>query len=200
MDDSDNTQAQPQERRPRFWVGPLVAGCCFALGYGITHRVVTLQSNAEEPVPEPFAPAVFPGDPIDNLRARHGGSAADLQVDLNRLEREKAAKRKAEQEARERAEQAARAEEELQAAGTALPSADPQDWTAPTTLVQPAREPDIAPMPMEPAQPDPAPLLDSESAQGGTVAEPASLESPLLAPFEDPLVVPGPVAPPPPQP
>ena len=36
----------------RFWVGPLVVGSCFALGYGITDRVLTLQTNAVDPVPQ----------------------------------------------------------------------------------------------------------------------------------------------------
>ena len=46
MDNSSSPDA-PVETKARFWVGPLVAGCCFALGYGITERVLTLQTNAE---------------------------------------------------------------------------------------------------------------------------------------------------------
>ena len=105
LDDTTSSQPQPQERRPRFWVGPLVAGCCFALGYGVTQRVVTLQSNAEEPAPEAFAPAFFPGQSLDGLRARDGGTAADLQVDLIKLEAETKPEREAEEAAKKKAEE-----------------------------------------------------------------------------------------------
>ena len=44
--DHPSSPDAPVEAKARFWVGPLVAGCCFALGYGITERVLTLQTNA----------------------------------------------------------------------------------------------------------------------------------------------------------
>ena len=40
--DHPSSPDAPVETKERFWVGPLVAGCCFALGYGITERVLTL--------------------------------------------------------------------------------------------------------------------------------------------------------------
>ena len=43
MDQTSSPDA-PVEAKPRFWLGPLVAGCCFAFGYGITERVLTLQT------------------------------------------------------------------------------------------------------------------------------------------------------------
>jgi hypothetical protein len=81
-------QPQPLEPsvvgRPRFWVGPLVAGCCFAMGFGITNRVVSLQSEMKPAQTQWFAPSAFPGDSLQTLRSIHQGDAK-LQVDLAAL-------------------------------------------------------------------------------------------------------------------
>ena len=78
-------QSQPVEStvvgRARFWVGPLVAGCCFAMGFGITDRVVSLQSDIKPAQSQRFAPSYFPGDSLQTLRSIHQGDAS-LQVDL----------------------------------------------------------------------------------------------------------------------
>ena len=78
-------QSQPVEStvvgRPRFWVGPLVAGCCFAMGFGVTNRVVSLQSDRKPLQTQRFAPSYFPGDSLQNLRSIHRGDA-NVQVDL----------------------------------------------------------------------------------------------------------------------
>ena len=78
-------QSQPVEStvvgRPRLWVGPLVAGCCFAMGFGITDRVVSLQSDIKPAQSQRFAPSYFPGDSLQTLRSIHQGDAS-LQVDL----------------------------------------------------------------------------------------------------------------------
>ena len=68
-------------RRTRFWVVPLVAGCCFSLGYGITHRLMAMQSSVREIKPESFVPQSFPGNSLSNLRSR-SGDRSPLQVDL----------------------------------------------------------------------------------------------------------------------
>ena len=67
--------------RPRFWVGPLVAGCCFAMGFGVTNRVVSLQSDRKPAQTQLFAPSYFPGDSLQNLRSIHQGDV-NVQVDL----------------------------------------------------------------------------------------------------------------------
>ena len=84
--DHPSSPDAPVEAKARFWVGPLVAGCCFALGYGITERVLTLQTNAEDPVPEAFTPLAFPGDSLQEIRARFSDDNAALQVDVTALE------------------------------------------------------------------------------------------------------------------
>ena len=93
--DKTSTPDAPDVTQPRFWVGPLVAGCCFALGYGITDRVLTLQTNAEDPAPQAFAPLAFPGDSLQEIRARFSDGDADLQVDVTALEAADAASRPA---------------------------------------------------------------------------------------------------------
>ena len=77
------------------WAAPLVAGCCFALGYGITERVLTLQANTEDPVPEAFTPLAFPGDSLQEIRARFSDDDSSLQVDVTALEAAEAASRPA---------------------------------------------------------------------------------------------------------
>ena len=151
----------PQTRRPRFWVGPLLAGCCFSLGYGITHRLVTLQTNPEPPrQPEPFAGLEFPGQSLAAMR-RSEGTTESLVVDVAAIEAKEAAERqakaKAEEQARLQAELARQQELALQA-----PLSEPS-WTAPAWT--------------EPEQPWPQDSLP----------EPAALIEPTLDPSVDPF-------------
>ena len=85
MDKTSSSDASV-ETQSRFWVGPLVAGCCFALGYGITDRVLTLQTNAEDPVPQVFTPLEFPGNSLQEIRARFSDDDPSLQVDVTALQ------------------------------------------------------------------------------------------------------------------
>ncbi|QNJ18154.1 putative conserved membrane protein [Synechococcus sp. A18-40] len=116
-------QAEPaQARRPRFWVGPLLVGCCFSLGYGITHRVVTLQANPEPPSqPEPFVRQEFPGQSLASLRRSSGGTGS-LVVDVAAIE----AKAEA-----ERHEELVRKEELALRAPLPDPSWTAPEWTEP---------------------------------------------------------------------
>ena len=174
-------------KRPRFWVGPFVAGCCFALGYGITQRVITLQSNAEKPKPEAFSPALFPGESLEGLRGRNGQSS-DLQVDLAALEARLEAERKRKEEAEKPADQDGLAEQELQATGTdPVPPAQPA-WTEPALPALDLDPPVAAP----PAAPNPP-------VQPAVVAEPEAPPPPAPA-DQTPLAPPPPIPPPPPAP
>ena len=67
--------------RPRFWAGPLVAGACFALGYGITQRVVLIRSGLEQAEPQSFKARAFPGESLEALRLRHGETGT-LEADV----------------------------------------------------------------------------------------------------------------------
>ena len=96
--DNPSSPDAPVEAKALFWLGPLVAGCCFALGYGITERVLTLQNNAEDPAPEAFTPLAFPGDSLQEIRTRFSDDDLSLQVDVTALEAAEAASRPAQPE------------------------------------------------------------------------------------------------------
>ena len=110
----------PVEAKARFLMGSLVAGCCFALGYGITERVLTLQTNAEDPAPEAFTPLAFPGDSLQEIRTRFSDDDSSLQVDVTALETAEAASRPAQPAVKETPKPA-----------VALQTPEPSVWTAP---------------------------------------------------------------------
>ena len=130
-------QSRPVEStvvgRPRFWVGPLVAGCCFAMGFGVTNRVVSLQSDREPAQTQRFAPSYFPGDSLQNLRSIHQGDV-NVQVDL--ATRKPAS---AELDAAVLSSDATALETSL---APQLPLAEERPWTAPTWS-----DPDADPVP-----------------------------------------------------
>ena len=119
MDTANAPDASAKPQR-RFWVGYLVAGCCFALGYGITERVLMLQTNAQDPAPEAFTPLAFPGDSLQEIRARFSDDDPSLQVDVTALEAAEAASRPAKP-----------AVKETPKPDVALQTPEPQVWTAP---------------------------------------------------------------------
>ena len=118
--DHPSSPDAPVEAKARFWLGPLVAGCCFALGYGITERVLTLQNNAEDPAPEAFTPLAFPGDSLQEIRTRFSDDDSSLQVDVTALEAAEAASRPAQPAVKETPKPA-----------VALQTPEPSVWTAP---------------------------------------------------------------------
>ena len=118
--DHPSSPDAPVEAKARFWLGPLVAGCCFALGYGITERVLTLQTNAEDPAPEAFTPLAFPGDSLQEIRTRFSDDDSSLQVDVTALEAAEAASRPAQPAVKATPKPA-----------VALQTPEPSVWTAP---------------------------------------------------------------------
>jgi hypothetical protein len=76
-----STAKTKRQARLRFWVGPLVAGACFALGYGITQRFVLSRSGLEQFEPQSFKARAFPGESLDALRLRHGDTGT-LEADV----------------------------------------------------------------------------------------------------------------------
>ena len=197
MDNSSSPDA-PVETKARFWVGPLVAGCCFALGYGITERVLTLQTNAQDPVPEAFTPLAFPGDSLQEIRARFSDEDPSLQVDVSALEAAEAA------EAASRPAQPAAKPvvEETPKPDVALQTPEPQVWTAPAwsdpQTIAPEMEGNNGPAPSSAQEPEPE--LDDSTAESLTLPEefievmPAVVvpdgDSPVLVAEPEPLVLP----------
>ena len=194
MDKTSSPDA-PVEAKARFWVGPLVAGCCFALGYGITERVLTLQTNAEDPVPEAFTPLAFPGDSLREMRARFSEDDSSLQVDVTALEAAEAASRPAQPAVKP-------AVKETPKPAVALQTSEPSVWTAPAwsdpQTIAPELEEDDGLAPSSAQEPELE--LDDSNADSLTLPEefievmPAVVvpdgESPVLVAEPDPVVLP----------
>ena len=168
--------------RPRFWIAPLVVGCCFSLGYGITHRLMAMQSSVIEIEPEGFAPQRFPGSSLSNLRSR-SGDRSPLQVDLAAIDARDVA---------EKTPQPALALQTLSEASWAspIPTQPEFDDATPNVELTPALEADaIETVENEPAgaaaeQPSQSPLVLVETPVSDSVASPL-LET--AAPFESAL-------------
>ena len=193
--DNPSSPDAPVEAKARFWLGPLVAGCCFALGYGITERVLTLQNNAEEPAPEAFTPLAFPGDSLQEIRARFSDHDSFLQVDVTALEAAEAASRPAQPAVKP-------AVKETPKPAVALQTPEPPVWTAPAwsdpqTIVPGLEEDDgLAPSSVQ----EPELELDDSNADSLVLPEesievmPAVIvpdgDSPVLVAEPEPLVLP----------
>ena len=189
--DNPSSPDAPVEAKAFFWLGPLVAGCCFALGYGITERVLTLQNNAEDPAPEAFTPLAFPGDSLQEIRTRFSDDDSSLQVDVTALEAAEAASRPAQPAVKETPKPA-----------VALQTPEPSVWTAPAwsdpQTIAPELEEDNGLTPSS-AQ-EPALELDDSNAESVVLPEesievmPAVVvpggDSPVLVAEPEPLVLP----------
>lgn len=164
---ASSTSEQQPPKRPRFWVGPLVAGACFALGYGITQRVVLMRAALQQPQQEAFSQQAFPGEALEALRRRHGEDQA-LMGDVAALEAVEAEERKLKQameEAEAIAAEAERRDAEQQTALIEPVLAEPA-WTA-TPVAAPAMErPALDQELQQPAEttlaPDLQPFFDGE--------------------------------------
>ena len=161
---------------------PLVAGCCFSLGYGITHRLMAMQSSVREIKPESFVPQSFPGNSLSNLRSR-SGDRSPLQVDLAAIDAREAAEKTPQLQAKPI----------LQGDGTpalALQTSPVAPLAAPKPT-QPGLDEPILAVELTPAlEPDPFETVENEPA--GAAAEPPS-QSPLVlveTPFSEPVASP----------
>jgi hypothetical protein len=113
---------------------PLLAGLCFGLGYGLTHRLLALQWPSLVRLGQGFEVRPFPGTSLESLRLRFGADSQEVRgtLDLLELERQTGAdKPPAQPEARPTAEAEARlTREELEAAsdlpGDREPAAEPR--------------------------------------------------------------------------
>ena len=196
MDQSSSPDVPAVTQAPA-WLGPLVAGCCFALGYGITHRVLTLQTNAEDSSPEAFAELAFPGDSLQQLRTRFGGDDASLEVDVTALEAAKAASRPPQPEVKTAIKP-----------DVALQTPQPPVWTAPAWSDPQSIAPDLQPEVPEADEAEPStaqeqgpddsnvePVVGPEATDVvPAVVVPAAVlpadDSPVLVADPEPVVVP----------
>ncbi len=175
--DHPSSPDAPVEAKARFWVGPLVAGCCFALGYGITERVLTLQTNAEDPVPEAFTPLAFPGDSLQEIRARFSDDDSSLQVDVTALEAAEAASRPPQPAVKP-------AVKETPKPAVALQTPEPPVWTAPAWS-----DPQTIVPELDESNADSLVLPEESIEVMPAVVVPAG-DSPVLVAEPEPLVLP----------
>ena len=157
----ENAQTQdPGQPGVGFWITPFVVGCCFALGYGITERVLTLQTNAEDPGPEAFTPLAFPGDSLQEIRTRFSDDDSSLQVDVTALETAENARRPAKP-----------AVKKTPKPSVALQTPEPQVWTSPAW----SDNQTIAPGLEEEDGPAPSSVQESELELNESNADPLAL-------------------------
>ena len=166
--DHPSSPDAPVEAKARFWVGPLVAGCCFSLGYGITERVLTLQTNYEVPVPEAFTPLTFPGDSLQEIRDRFSDDDPSLQVDVTALEAAEAASRPAQPAVRETPKPA-----------VALQTPEPPAWSDPQTIAPGLDDSNADPL-----------MLPEESIEVMPAVVVPHGDSPVLVAEPEPVVLP----------
>ena len=135
-----------QPRSQPLWKGPLIAGVCFGLAYGITQRLLSFNVAELIRFGPGFDVQVFPGTSLESLKLRFGDAQGEIRGDLELQELE----RQQEQEAKQRAEAAKQAEAELQRATQSEPPLEPELPVAPA---EPAAPPQATP------PPPPAPQL-----------------------------------------
>ena len=183
MDQTSSPDA-PAETQSRFWVAPLVAGCCFALGYGITERVLTLQANAQDPVPEAFTTLAFPGDSLQEIRDRFSDDDSSLHVDVTALEAAEAASRSAQPAVKEtpKPDLALQTPPAWSDYHTLAPELEGDDGSAPSSAQEPALE-------LDEGNADSLVLLEESIEVTPAVVVPDG-ESPVLVAEPEPVVLP----------
>lgn len=140
----------------QIWKGPLVAGLCFGVAYGVTQRVLSFNVAELIRFGPGFDVQVFPGTSLESLKLRYGAAEAEIRGDLELQELE----RQQQEEAKKRAEEAKQAEEELKRASELEPLPEPELPQADPTPAQPKPAAPSAPLPAPPVPPlAPAPQL-----------------------------------------
>ena len=211
------TSHQQRPRRPRYWVGPLVAGACFALGYGITQRVVLMRQTLDKPQQATFRQNSFPGETLDGLRRRYGADQP-LMGDVAAKEALDAEQRKANEQAEAIAKQAQQDEQEQQAAmpetwmdreeldstaatvlapGLAVDQPESSDGAQPAAVLTPTAEP-VAPEPAAATEPAIEPSVQvAPEPEPAAVATPGPAVTPTQPAIDESLIFNAPPATPP---
>ncbi len=143
--------APASQHRPRSWVGPLVVGVCFGLGYGLSQRLFNLQVGELVHFGRNFDVQPFPGSGLESLRLRYGASPEPLRADLDSLEQERL-RQEEDTKAAAKAKEDAAAADGGQAPGEPAPNsgADQEPPNAPE-LPMPPTAPSAPSLPAPPA-------------------------------------------------
>ena len=194
---AETNASKPKSKRParpRFWVGPLVAGACFALGYGITQRVVLIRSGLDQAEPQSFRARAFPGESLEALRLRHGETGT-LEADVaakelidakaskqaNALKKAKLAKELEQRKAKEEAERIAEAAMERDRSQQAVLNTPSPLEDMPTMNETTLLEADAPTELLDPELPLAAPnALPTEAPELATPTPAVELEAPVV--------------------
>jgi len=194
---AETNASKPKSKRParpRFWVGPLVAGACFALGYGITQRVVLIRSGLEQAEPKSFGARAFPGESLEALRLRHGETGT-LEADVaakelidakaskqaNALKKAKLAKELEQRKVKEEAERIAEAAMERDRSQQAVLNTPSPLEDMPTLNETTLLEADAPTELLDPELPLAAPnALPTEAPELATPTPAVELEAPVV--------------------
>jgi hypothetical protein len=133
-------------RLRQLWQGPLVAGLCFGLTYGVAQRLLSFNVGDLIRFGSGFDVQVFPGTSLESLKLRFGDAEAEIKGDLELQELE----RQQQLEAQQRQEQARQAEAELQRSQQLAPAAPAPAADEPAAAPEPANLPQVEP-PVAPA-------------------------------------------------
>ncbi|MBC1259896.1 hypothetical protein FQK07_01185 [Synechococcus sp. BSF8S] len=159
----EEVPAPPKRWAP--WVLPLVAGLGFGGGYGITDRLLAVQTGGPAKLDQGFEVKPFPGTTLESLRLRYGADREELRGDLELIElerkqeEEEAAEKAKAEDAKAKAEQARReaAQKEKEAPKPQAPRPQPE---APARGSSPESAPNpgtAADAPRSEAPPEPVP-------------------------------------------
>jgi len=149
---------RPPRRRPA-WAGPLLAGLCFGVAYGVTQRLLSLNVGEWIRFGQGFDVQVFPGTSLEGLRLRYGAAESELRGDLELQELQ----RQGDQPAAGAAAQPAPDPAAAEATAEPAPGGDP-------SAAEPA--PDATGPDPLPAEQPPAPTLPPPPAPSAPVAGP----------------------------
>ena len=122
----------PKPRPVSLWRRPLLVGACFALGYGLTQRLLDLRLPGLVQWGQTFEPRDRPGISLDSLRLRFGSDQQELRgrLDLQELETQQSGADAAAPSAEAPADPPA-VDEALMPAAPQLPAADAEAPPAP---------------------------------------------------------------------
>jgi hypothetical protein len=149
--------APAPQRRPRSWVGPLVVGVCFGLGYGLSQRLFNLQVGELVHFGRNFDVQPFRGSSLESLRLRFGSDGESIRADLESLDQERL-------QAEEAAKAAADAKEASASPDAGLAPLEPVP--GPVADQEPPSAPDLPAMPTAPSAPSlPAPPAASPGSR-----------------------------------
>ena len=143
----------------RSWKGWCLIGACFALGYGITQRLVSIRLESGLAGSQRFEVKSFPGTELDSLRRRFGDASQQIRGDLDLLQLEREQKQESLTLEQRRAEMEQRERRQQDGATTGdSPAAEADPALEPLPLPEaPSLPPPVEPEPAAPVAPAPAP-------------------------------------------